>query len=117
MIQQLKYLLSQQALEDLSHFVWAMQTQQQQQWITFGGSYLGYISGNAHLKYPHLIYAAVANLVPLELKVKFLKYKAWQGWALWYNKVGGSNVYFEIVQQGHKQAVELLDSAHFMDTW
>jgi serine protease 16 len=109
-IQNLKYLSSRQALEDLAHFV---QSKSQEigediKWVSFGGSYPGYMAGNARLKHPHLIYAAVSNSAPIELKVDFPEYKQKVGWDLKYSKIGGSNLCFDIVKQGHEQAVSLL---------
>eukprot|EP00934_Nitzschia_sp_Nitz4_P001565 Nitzschia sp. Nitz4//scaffold362_size15054//11541//13181//NITZ4_008902-RA/size15054-processed-gene-0.14-mRNA-1//-1//CDS//3329549250//1565//frame0 len=108
----LKYLSSRQALEDLAHFV---QTKQQEQgvpmpWVTFGGSYPGFMAGNARLQYPHLIHAAVSNSAPLDLRVDFPGYNARVGWDLKYEKVGGSQTCYDIVKQGHEQAIALVNS-------
>ena len=112
----LKYLSSRQALEDLAHFVRTRTMLESEietntttaetaaAWITFGGSYPGYMAGNARLKYPHLIYGAVSSSVPLDLKVDFPEYKQRQGWDLRYAKVGGSDTCWNIVKQGHEQA-------------
>jgi len=113
--QNLKYLSSRQALEDLAHFVQTMQAQESKEsettptWISFGGSYPGYMAGNARLKHPQLIFAAVSNSVPLDLEVDFPGYNERVGWDLMYTKIGGSQECFDIVKNGHREAVALLD--------
>jgi serine protease 16 len=61
----LKYLSSRQALEDLAHFVSTVKQQKgdadDSTWITFGGSYPGYMAMNARLWYPHLLHGAVSK--------------------------------------------------------
>lgn len=117
--QNLKYLSSRQALEDLAHFVQTISesilhssnstsTGQKLQWITFGGSYPGYMAAYARLKYPHLIHAAVSSSAPLKLQVDFPEYYGRVGLDLKYPKVGGSRECWDIVKQGHKQAVAKL---------
>lgn len=109
--QNLKFLSSKQALEDLAHFVQTKQAEEIQptKWVTFGGSYPGYMAGNARLKHPHLIFAAVSNSAPLDLEVDFPGYNERVGWDLTYEKIGGSQECFDIVKNGHRQAVALLE--------
>jgi serine protease 16 len=115
-IEHLKYLSSRQALEDLAHFVSTTKTQQTQSsssslWVTFGGSYPGFMSMNARVAYPHLIHAAVSNSAPLALQVDFPQYSRQVSWDLKYDKIGGSEQCYQIVKQGHEQAVDLLHTA------
>jgi serine protease 16 len=109
----LRYLSSRQALEDLAHFVQTKQTSEQEDspmpWVTFGGSYPGYMAANARIKHPHLIHAAVSNSAPLDLQVDFPGYNERVGWDLKYEKIGGSQQCFDIVKSGHQQAVAMLD--------
>ena len=124
-IPRLKYLSSRQALEDLANFVQSKTqeilneesssgritdatTEKVIKWVTFGGSYPGYMAANARLKYPHLIYASVSNSAPLDLKVDFPQYYEKVGFDLRYSKIGGSELCYNIVKQGHQQAVSLL---------
>ena len=113
----LKYLSSQQALEDLAHFVHEMNQQTEgaeNTWVTFGGSYPGMMALYARYKYPHLIQAAVSSSAPINMKVDFPEYKARQGWDLMYPKVGGSMECHRIVKTGHDQAATLLQTADGM---
>lgn len=108
----LKYLSSRQALEDLAHFVSTVKQQEgDSTWITFGGSYPGYMAMNARLWYPHLLDGAVSNSAPLDLKVDFPEYMRKVSWDLRYAKIGGSDQCFQIVKQGHEQAVDLLHTS------
>merc|ERR1719356_213974 len=67
------------------------------------------MAGNARLKYPHLInIGAVSSSAPLELVVDFPGYKRLVGNDLKYEKIGGSDMCYNIVKQGHEQAVALL---------
>jgi hypothetical protein len=108
-IQKLKYLSSRQALEDLAHFVHTINEQQgkESKWVTFGGSYPGFMAAYARLKYPHLIFAGVSSSAPLDLKVDFPGYNHLVGADLKYSKVGGSETCFNIVKKGHDQAIAL----------
>jgi serine protease 16 len=108
-IQNLKYLSSRQALEDLAHFVHTINEQQgkESKWVTFGGSYPGFMAAYARLKYPHLIFAGVSSSAPLDLKVDFPGYNHLVGADLKYSKVGGSETCFNIVKKGHDQAIAL----------
>ena len=118
-VENLRYLSSRQALEDLAHFVQTMNQETSSSdddddentsmntWVTFGGSYPGLMSMYARYKYPHLIFASVSSSAPLQLKVDFPGYKARQGWDLKYDKIGGSDECYRIVKAGHEQAVAL----------
>ena len=110
----LKYLSSRQALEDLAHFVDNMNEKHGKitKWVTFGGSYPGIMAANARLKYPHMIYAAVANSAPILFEVDYPEYNQVVASDLAYDKIGGSQVCHDIVKQGHNQAVALLEKNH-----
>ncbi|KRY75326.1 putative serine protease K12H4.7 [Trichinella pseudospiralis] len=73
----LRWLTSDQALADVANFISYATTRynlQGSQWITFGGSYAGLLSGWSRLKYPHLITGAVASSAPFQIKVNFHEY-------------------------------------------
>ncbi|KRZ32609.1 putative serine protease K12H4.7 [Trichinella pseudospiralis] len=72
-----RWLTSDQALADVANFISYATTRynlQGSQWITFGGSYAGLLSGWSRLKYPHLITGAVASSAPFQIKVNFHEY-------------------------------------------
>jgi len=112
MVENLRFLSSRQALEDLAHFVQTMNrntdASSSNTWVTFGGSYPGMMSLYARYKYPHLIFASVSSSAPIEVTVDFPGYKAKQGWDLKYETIGGSAKCHDIVKTGHNQAVALL---------
>jgi thymus-specific serine protease len=54
------------------------------------------------------VHAAVSNSAPLELKVDFPEYLDKLGSDLRYEKIGGSQQCFDIVKNGHSQAVQRL---------
>merc|ERR1712002_205565 len=70
------YLSSRQGLEDLGHFIAAMNTKHSLSgaWITFGGSYPGSLSAWMRLRFPHLVSGAVSSSGPLLAKLDFLEY-------------------------------------------
>ncbi|OEU17396.1 peptidase S28 [Fragilariopsis cylindrus CCMP1102] len=110
-IQNLRFLSSRQALEDLAHFQQLSDrggSNPMNTWVSFGGSYPGLMAMYSRYKYPHLIAAAVSSSAPLQLKVDFEGYKSKQGLDLRYDKVGGSMECHRIVKEGHVQAVALL---------
>uniref|UniRef100_A0A0A1XMQ0 Putative serine protease K12H4.7 n=1 Tax=Zeugodacus cucurbitae TaxID=28588 RepID=A0A0A1XMQ0_ZEUCU len=74
----LKFLSSKQALEDVAYFIRSMNQKytfnSKQKWIVFGGSYPGALAAWARQKYPHLIYGAISSSAPLLAKVDFVEY-------------------------------------------
>uniref|UniRef100_A0A6P4FIJ6 Serine protease K12H4.7 n=1 Tax=Drosophila rhopaloa TaxID=1041015 RepID=A0A6P4FIJ6_DRORH len=74
----LYYLSSEQALEDLASFVTAMKVKfnmdDGQKWIAFGGSYPGSLAAWAREKYPQLIYGSISSSGPLLAMVDFKEY-------------------------------------------
>ena len=74
----MKYLSSEQALEDLASFRQFIHSQYKlndsNKWISFGGSYPGCLSAWFRLKYPHLVYAAVSSSAPVLAKLNFHEY-------------------------------------------
>ena len=73
-VKNLRYLTTEQALSDLANFITVMQEKHNltnNKWITFGGSYPGTLSAWARMKYPHLIYGAIASSAPVLAQVNF----------------------------------------------
>lgn len=110
-IQNLRFLSSRQALEDISHFVHYINEKEGSidRWVTFGGSYPGFLAAYARLKYPHMIFAGVSSSAPLKILVDFPDYYHVVGKDLKYTKVGGSSLCYDIVKRGHEQAVQIVD--------
>ncbi|XP_067850839.1 thymus-specific serine protease [Heptranchias perlo] len=76
-ISNLQYLRSDQALADLAHFRTMVDVKMNltlNKWIAFGGSYPGSLAAWFRLKYPHLVYAAVASSAPVHAVVNFPEY-------------------------------------------
>ena len=71
----LKYLSSGQALADLAYFIESKNEEygltSSNKWIVFGGSYAGAMAAWFRLKYPHLVYGAVASSGPVLAQVNF----------------------------------------------
>ena len=70
------FLSSRQALQDLAHFMTAMNNKYNLtgSWITFGGSYAGSLSTWMSLKFPHLVAGSVASSAPLYSKLDYQEY-------------------------------------------
>ena len=75
-IENMKFLSSRQALQDLAHFMTAMNTKHNLtgSWITFGGSYPGSLSAWMNFKFPHLVAGSVSSSAPLYAKLDYHEY-------------------------------------------
>ncbi|CAA9997290.1 unnamed protein product [Nesidiocoris tenuis] len=77
-LENLKYLTSEQALGDVAEFIRKINANYKltmnNLWIVFGGSYAGSLAAWSRLKYPDLVYAAVASSAPLLAKADFREY-------------------------------------------
>ncbi|KAF7242447.1 Thymus-specific serine protease [Varanus komodoensis] len=90
----LRFLTSQQALADLLSFHRFI-TQKyglmpSHTWICFGGSYAGSLAAWLRLKYPHLIFAAVASSAPVRAQLDFTGYVKVVAAGLSNPMIGGS---------------------------
>jgi|EP01049_Picozoa_sp_SAG25_P012902 serine protease 16 len=107
----MRYLSSQQALADLSHFVeWFSRSYGSDgtgdsPWVCFGGSYPGDLSAWFRLKYPHLVVGAVASSAPVLAKQDMPEYMDVVGRSL--RRDGGQSCY-EAVQNGTRAVARLL---------
>eukprot|EP00744_Colponema_vietnamica_P002220 GILI01003534.1.p1 GENE.GILI01003534.1~~GILI01003534.1.p1 ORF type:complete len:561 (+),score=196.93 GILI01003534.1:110-1792(+) len=77
--QDLKFLSSMQALEDVATFYsWFIQREKldakAHRWVAFGGSYPGSLSAWARLKYPQIFVASLASSAPVNAKLAFFEY-------------------------------------------
>ncbi|XP_067831153.1 thymus-specific serine protease isoform X2 [Heptranchias perlo] len=92
--QKIQFLSSQQALADLATFHAFISQQynltRSNTWICFGGSYPGSLSAWFRLKFPHLVYAAVASSAPVRAQLDFTAYNKVVSQSLSNPIVGGS---------------------------
>lgn len=108
----LQYLSSEQALEDLASFhayvsdKYALSTANK--WVTWGGSYPGMMAAMARLRFPHLIHASVSSSSPLQAALDFPGYNNVVAESISNPAVGGSAECLAVVVDGHKQIGELL---------
>jgi len=88
------YLSSQQALADIVTFYAFMVKEyaltSDNRWVTFGGSYPGMLAAWARLKYPNLIYGAVASSAPVWANTNFQGYNDVVAASMAATDVGGS---------------------------
>jgi len=71
----MRYLSSRQGLEDLGHFMSAMNSKYNlTNWVTFGGSYPGSLSAWMRLRFPHLVTGSVSSSGPLFAKLDYFEY-------------------------------------------
>ncbi|XP_034976666.2 thymus-specific serine protease [Zootoca vivipara] len=100
----LQFLSSQQALSDLAsfhHFITQkFSLTSNNTWICFGGSYPGSLSAWFRLKFPHLVFAAVASSAPVRAQLDFTGYLMVVAASLSNPVVGGSKECLEAVADG-----------------
>lgn len=76
-VESLQWLTSEQALADAAVFVKAINKARDlsnPKWIVFGGSYPGNLAAWFRLKYPDLVYGAIASSAPVLAKVDLFEY-------------------------------------------
>ena len=76
-VENLQYLSSRQALEDIVTFKKLIVTTynlKNSSWVSFGGSYPGALSAWLRIKYPQTVVGAVASSGPVQAKVDFYQY-------------------------------------------
>ncbi|XP_067412775.1 thymus-specific serine protease [Emydura macquarii macquarii] len=99
----LRFLSSQQALADLASFhlfvTQKYNLTQNNTWICFGGSYPGSLAAWFRLKFPHLVFAAVASSAPVQAQLDFTGYNQVVAASLSDPVVGGSAQCREAVAQ------------------
>lgn len=73
----LRYLTSEQALQDTASFIQFFKKKYNipnNKWIVFGGSYSGSLAAWFRLKYPHLVAGAIASSAPINAILDFDTY-------------------------------------------
>ncbi|XP_026514692.1 thymus-specific serine protease [Terrapene carolina triunguis] len=99
----LRFLSSQQALADLASFhlfvTQKYNLTRNNTWICFGGSYPGSLAAWFRLKFPHLVFAAVASSAPVRAQLDFTSYNQVVAASLSDPVVGGSAQCREAVAQ------------------
>ncbi|XP_036598528.1 thymus-specific serine protease [Trichosurus vulpecula] len=93
-IAQLRFLSSRHALADVASACIQLSEiyniSASSPWIGFGGSYAGSLAAWARLKFPHLIWAAVASSAPVQAQLDFSSYNQVVSRSLADPAVGGS---------------------------
>lgn len=92
-LDQLEHLSSQQGLADLTRvhkYITDRYELTSNKWISFGGSYPGALSAWFRLKYPHLVFGAVASSAPVQAQTNFEGYNEVVAQSLADAAVGGS---------------------------
>jgi thymus-specific serine protease len=106
----LVFLSSKQALADLAYFVETRNLPADTKWITFGGSYPGFLAAMARQFYPSLIHAAVSSSSPMHILLDFVGYKERQAWDLQYETIGGRSECLKIVLDGHEELIDAVET-------
>ncbi|XP_018411518.1 PREDICTED: thymus-specific serine protease-like [Nanorana parkeri] len=108
----IRFLSSQQALADLASFHLLISQKfnltQKNTWICFGGSYPGSLSAWFRLKFPHLVYAAVASSAPVRAELNFIDYNKVVANSLSDPVIGGSEKCLDKVKESFRVVESLL---------
>ncbi|XXQ34913.1 Thymus-specific serine protease [Plasmodiophora brassicae] len=108
----LRHLSSAQALADIATFIAHARAKfgfGNAPLISFGGSYSGALSAWFRIKYPHLVFAAVASSAPVHALTDFYQYNDVVGRSLAAAVVGGSEHCKERVKSGFVHLDDMLD--------
>ncbi|GMR46038.1 hypothetical protein PMAYCL1PPCAC_16233, partial [Pristionchus mayeri] len=107
-VENLKYLSSRQAIEDIAEFIRQINKVKggDQKWILVGGSYAGALSAWARLKHPELIAGSIASSGPVLAQMDFYGYL--QTVDEDFKKVGG--LCYDQISAGLEAAQQLLQS-------
>ncbi|XP_078517215.1 thymus-specific serine protease-like [Lissotriton helveticus] len=112
----LRFLSSQQALADLASFhLYVTQKYSltpENTWICFGGSYPGSLSAWFRLKFPHLVYAAVSSSAPVRAELDFIGYNKVVSESLADPVVGGSVKCRDAVAEAFDTVDHMLQTAN-----
>jgi thymus-specific serine protease len=115
----LRFLNTEQAQEDLAAFVHLMNGKynlnQDNKWVTWGGSYPGMMAGLARLRFPHLIHASVSSSSPLEASLEMPGYNIVVAESISNPDVGGSQACLDIVTNGHVTIKGMLETKEGRD--
>ncbi|XP_064621595.1 thymus-specific serine protease-like [Lineus longissimus] len=118
-LKNMQYLSSQQALADLATFhTFASRKYNltsQNTWICFGGSYPGALSAWFRLKYPHLVYGAVASSAPVRAITNFEGYNNVVAASLADPVVNGSKKCAANIKAAFAKVDELIKGQQFPD--
>lgn len=116
-LESLRHLSSQQALADLvevHRYISEMfELTSINTWICFGGSYAGALSAWFRLKYPHIVFGAIASSAPVQAITDFKGYNDVVAGSLSDPTVGGSGECLQQVSQAFIQIDGLLKSKQF----
>ncbi|XP_068105558.1 thymus-specific serine protease-like [Hyperolius riggenbachi] len=115
-LEAIRYLSSQQALADLASFHLYISQKynltQHNSWICFGGSYPGSLSAWFRLKFPHLVYAAVASSAPVRAELNFKGYNKVVAFSLSDPVIGGSEQCLDRVRESFRVVESLLQAGN-----
>lgn len=115
-LEAIKFLSSQQALADLASFHLFISEKynltRKNTWICFGGSYPGSLSAWFRLKFPHLVYAAVASSAPVRAELDFTDYNKVVAQSLSDPVIGGSTKCLDRVRESFKEVDSILHTGN-----
>ncbi|KAG9470767.1 hypothetical protein GDO78_016801 [Eleutherodactylus coqui] len=115
-LEAMRFLSSQQALADLASFHLFVSQKynltQKNPWISFGGSYPGSLSAWFRLKFPHLVYAAVASSAPVRAELDFTDYNKVVAQSLSDPVIGGSSQCLDRVRKSFQEVDSILHAGN-----